>query len=113
MDTNDPVLDPQLPRPIGEGADARRRRRIASFALVGALVLAGAYGWYDARRRIGATQEELARCLRDIETDSREAKLLAKQAQETMREAQAKIAVLEGKLAESQNQQLALENLYQ
>ena len=107
------VNEPTVPRPIGEGEQVRRRRRLASIALVGALVLAGAYGWYDARSRIGATQEELARRLRDIETDSREARVLAKQAHETMREAQAKIAVLEGKLAESQSQQLALETLYQ
>ena len=86
---------------------------MASIALVGVLVLAGAWGWYDARIRIGATQDELARRLRDIEAESREAKLLARQAQETMREAQAKIAVLDGKLAESQSQQLALESLYQ
>lgn len=101
------------PVPADGAALARRKRRIASIAIVGALVLAGAYGWYDARSRIGATQEELARRLRDIEADSREAKLLARQAQETMREAQAKIAVLDGKLAESQSQQLALESLYQ
>ncbi len=113
METNESAVNSTLPRPIDEGGEARRRRRIASIALVAALVVAGAYGWYDARSRIGATQEELARRLRDIETDSREAKMLAKQAQETMREAQAKIAVLEGRLAESQNQQLALESLYQ
>jgi uroporphyrin-3 C-methyltransferase len=101
------------PVPADGAALARRKRRIASIAIVGALVLAGAYGWYDARSRIGATQEELARRLRDIEADSREAKLLARQAQETMRESQAKIALLDGKLAESQSQQLALESLYQ
>jgi uroporphyrin-3 C-methyltransferase len=101
------------PVPADGAALARRKRRMVSIAIVGALVLAGAYGWYDARSRIGATQEELARRLRDIEADSREAKLLAKQAQETMREAQDKIAVLDGKLAESQSQQLALESLYQ
>ncbi len=92
---------------------AKRRRRIAAIAAVVAVVITGVYGWYDARSRIGATQEELARRLRDIESDSREARLLGKQAQESMCEAQAKIAVLEGKLAESQSQQLALESLYQ
>jgi uncharacterized protein HemX len=39
--------------------------------------------------------------------------MLAGQANESMRDAQAKIAVLEGRLAESQSQQLALESLYQ
>jgi len=107
------VNEPLNPQASGDAGLARRRRRLASIGVVALLVLAGAYGWYDARSRIGATQDEVARRLRDIESESREAKLLAKQAQESMREAQAKIAVIEGKLAESQSQQLALESLYQ
>lgn len=105
--------EPTPTLPVADPALARRRRSFAAIAIVGVLVLAGAWGWYDARSRIGATQDELARRLRDIESDSREAKLLARQAQETMREAQGKIAVLEGRLAESQSHQLALESLYQ
>jgi uroporphyrin-3 C-methyltransferase len=105
--------EPSPALPVADPALARRRRRFAAIAIVGGLVLAGAWGWYDTRTRIGATQDELARRLRDIESDSREAKLLARQAQETMREAQGKIAVLEGRLVESQSQQLALESLYQ
>jgi len=69
--------------------------------------------WLDARGRIGATQEELARRLRDIEHDAREARSIARQSQEGMREAQVKVAQLEARLAESQSQQLALETLYQ
>lgn len=68
--------------------------------------------WLDARNRIGATQEELARRLRDIEADAREARSVARQAQEGLREAQGKVAQLESRLAESQSQQLALEALY-
>lgn len=102
-----------VPAAKSEAASAYRKRRIAAAVVVAALALAGGYGWYDARTRIGQTQEELARRLRDIEADSREAKLLSRQAQETMREAHGKIAILEGKLAESHSQQLALESLYQ
>jgi len=69
--------------------------------------------WLDARNRIGATQEELALRLRDIEADSREARLLARRAEEAMRETQAKLSALETRLAESQSQQVALETLYQ
>jgi len=69
--------------------------------------------WLDARQRIGATQEELARRLRDIESDAREARSVARQAQEASRESQAKTAQLEARLAESQSQQMALEALYQ
>ena len=69
--------------------------------------------WLDARSRIGATQEELARRLRDIEHDAREARAVSRLSQEAVREAQVKVAQLEARLAESQSQQLALEALYQ
>jgi len=69
--------------------------------------------WLDARNRIGATQEELARRLRDIEHDAREARSVARLSQEGMREAQVKVAQLDARLAESQSQQLALDALYQ
>jgi uroporphyrin-3 C-methyltransferase len=88
----------------------------ALFLALAALALAAALGgllWLDTRSRIGATQEELARRLRDIEADAREARSAAREAQAGMREAQAKLAQLETRLAESQSQQLALEALYQ
>ena len=81
-------------------------------AIVLATALAAVF-WLDARQRIGATQEELARRLRDIEADAREARSVARQSQEAVREAQGKVAQLETRLAESQSQQLALEALYQ
>src|SRR5918999_1788479 len=69
--------------------------------------------WVDARSRIGATQEELARRLRDIEANAGDARSIARQSQEAVREAHVKVAQLEARLAESQSQQLALEALYQ
>jgi uroporphyrin-III C-methyltransferase len=91
---------------------SRAASRTTAIALVLLAVIVAAL-WLDTRGRIGATQEELARRLRDIETESRDARAAARQAQEGWREAQAKIGALEAKLAESQNQQLALEALYQ
>jgi len=87
-------------------------RIAAALAVVAAVALA-AFGWLDARSRIDAAQEELARRLRDIETDARDARALARQAQESMREAQGKLGALEGKLADAQGRQVALEALYQ
>jgi uncharacterized protein HemX len=81
-------------------------------AIVLAAALAAVF-WLDARQRISATQQELAHRLRDIEADAREARSVARSAQEGQREAQVKIGQLEARLAESQSQQLALEALYQ
>ena len=69
--------------------------------------------WIDMRNRVGGTQQELARRLQDIDASAREARSVARQAQEALREAQLRISQLEGRLAESQSQQLALEALYQ
>jgi len=87
--------------------------RIALVVLALAALAASTWAWLDARSRIGATQDELARRLRDIESDAREARALARQAQESMREVQGKLGALEGKLADAQSQQVALEALYQ
>ena len=89
------------------------RRKLAVALTIVVAVGALAWVWYDARGRIGSTQEELARRLRDIEGESRDARLLARQAQEAARESQARLAILENRLVESQNQMVALEALYQ
>ena len=94
-------------------ARARTRRRLAAAAILAAVAVAVAVSWLDTRSRIGSTQEELARRLRDIEAESKEARALARQSQEAMRDALAKLSVLESRLAESQAQQGALEALYQ
>src|SRR5574341_273939 len=85
-------------------------RSRAPLLLLIAIVLAAGLAtlfWLDARNRIGATQEELARRLRDIEWNSAEARSIARQAQEAVRGAQVKVAQLEARLAESQSLQLA------
>src|SRR5947209_5100387 len=89
--------------------------RTVLLALIAVVLATGVAGlsWLDARDRIGATQEELARRLREIESDAREARLVSRQAQEALRDSQGRIAALESRLAESQSQQLALEALYQ
>ncbi|MSQ54873.1 MAG: hypothetical protein EXR31_05845 [Betaproteobacteria bacterium] len=108
---------PAASEPRADGREDRAsspfRRRIAIGLLVVAGALLVAVSWLDTRSRIGATQEELARRLRDIEADSRDARSIARQAQESTREFAARLAVLDARLAESQSQQVALEALYQ
>src|SRR6188474_2152987 len=95
-----------------EAAPRSRAPLLLLIAVAMAVGLATLF-WLDARGRIGATQEELARRLRDIEADAREARSIARQSQEAVRDAHVRVAQLEARLAESQSQQLALEALYQ
>jgi uroporphyrin-III C-methyltransferase len=100
--------------PDQSAAQERARRRPGRAALVLAIVAAVlAWQWFDSRGRVEALREQVAQRLRDSESESRDARLLAKQAQEALREVQAKQSQLEVKLAESQSQQVALEALYQ
>src|SRR3990170_5946787 len=84
----------------------------AAVALVVVIAMV-AWQWYDARLQMSGLREEMARRLRDSDADSRDARGAARQAQEAVREAQAKLAQLEARLIESQDQQVALEALYQ
>ena len=83
---------------------------VIAFAAIAALL---AWQWYDARERISALSSELGQRVRDSEADSRDARLSARQAQEAMREALAKVAQLDLRLSEYQNHQSGLEALYQ
>lgn len=116
MSENQPAAEAPAPAAAPPPAPAPRTgSRTAALALIAVLVVAGmaVLAWMDTRNRIDATQEEVARRLRDIETDAREARSVARQAQEGLRDAQAKVGQLDLRLTESQSQQLALEALYQ
>jgi uroporphyrin-III C-methyltransferase len=102
----------KIPAEAPPAARESRAPRLALIAVVLAAALTALF-WIDVRNRIGGTQEELARRLQDIDAGSREARAVARQSQEALRDAQARITQLEGRLAESQSQQLALEALYQ
>jgi len=69
--------------------------------------------WLLTYRQISSLENELAKRLSAFETRNNESRVLAGQAQEGARELQVKIGVLEQKLTESQNQQVALEAMYQ
>ena len=83
-----------------------------SILAVVALLLA-AWHWHETRGAIEALRQELARKLAEADTLNKAAKLLADQAKETSTDALVKLGVLESRLSESQNQQIALEALYQ
>jgi uroporphyrin-3 C-methyltransferase len=84
-------------------------------ALLIALVALGlsAWQWYGDRGEIGSLRQDLARKLADFDTQSKENRIISEQAREAVAEAQVKLGVLESRIADSQNQQIALEALYQ
>ena len=85
---------------------------LAVLIALAALALSG-WQWLDGRRQAGTLRQELSKKLAEADTQAQESRLVAGQVREATREAQVKIGVLENKLAESQNQQIALEALYQ
>ncbi|MDP2825943.1 MAG: uroporphyrinogen-III C-methyltransferase [Sulfuritalea sp.] len=69
--------------------------------------------WVDTRMQVASLQQELARRLADGDFLAREGRALARQSQEALAALQAKVGVLEAKLAETQSQAVALEAMYQ
>jgi uroporphyrin-3 C-methyltransferase len=68
--------------------------------------------WIDARNTQRELRVDFAKRLGEIEASEQTSRAALKDTQENLREAQAKIALLENRLAESQTQQAALEALY-
>jgi uncharacterized protein HemX len=81
-------------------------------AVVVVLLLLGFAAWLDARRHLDSLREDAARRLAATETAVAQAKERESRLAGDLREAQAKLALLETRLAESQSQQAALEALY-
>ena len=90
-----------------QASHAKQEKR-ANLALLIALVVAAvvAWQWLEARNQITELQQEFATRLADTVG-------IVKDNQEALRETQVKLGLLESKLEESQNQQIALESLYQ
>lgn len=84
---------------------------VGVLALVVAVFLA--WAWWQQGQRVDRTARELARRQAEQDSAMRDEATRNKQLQETVREIAAKYAVLESKFAESQSQQLALEQMYQ
>lgn len=83
------------------------------YLISGALAILLFALWWSSQSQISSLREEVARRLQNADTNSSETKVLAKTVQETTKEIQAKVILLEGKQTEAQSQQLALEQLYQ
>jgi uroporphyrin-3 C-methyltransferase len=85
---------------------------IALIVALAAIVLL-AWQWLDSRQRYTALEITLSQRLNDFDTRNRESQLLAKKAEESSTQSAVHLALIEQKLAESQNQQESLQTLYQ
>lgn len=112
-----PSADAPAPAPAGgvaqdSGGGSAWRVSLAVLVAAAALGLS-AWQWHDSRGEIAALRQELAKKLADTDIESKENRQIAEQVREAVAGAQAKLGMLESRLAESQSQQIALETLYQ
>ena len=88
------------PEPVEPAPAARTRIQQPALLIAAALMLLLAVQWYDSHQQMKALQDELAR---------RNAELV----REGTRDAQGRMEQIEARQHESQNQQAALEAMYQ
>ena len=105
-------MNSQAPAPSGvtSVADKPPRRWLQAIGLMAA---AGLVSSTLLWQKLGTVQEQLARQMADSGTQSGEARITAKQAQELALETSAKLAVLEARLSEVALQRSQLEELMQ
>jgi uroporphyrin-3 C-methyltransferase len=103
------ALAPTAP---GKSREPGRRRRWLTIALAVGLAAAVAAVWIDARNRDRQLRTEVAQRLAELDAGDKVLRATVLAAQDSLRDAQAKIALLENRLAESQTQQAALDALY-
>ncbi|HQS99410.1 MAG: heme biosynthesis operon protein HemX [Hydrogenophilales bacterium 16-64-46] len=84
---------------------------VAVVLAVIALIMA-AWSWSDSRERVRDLKSELGRKLAESGQQASETRLLAKNADDMMRQISERVGHIEGQMATSQQQQLALEALY-
>lgn len=116
-DTPDtPVSQPVVP-PAAAPAQTGAHSASSPVALVALLIAALAmvavvWSWIDSHERIRDLKTELGRRLAETRQDSIETRLLARNADDAMRQATEKLSHLESQIATSQQQQLSIEALY-
>ncbi len=101
------AIPPVYPEP------AKSASLMPAYALSGVLAVLLATNWWYSHSQISNLREEIARRLQSADTTSSETKILVKTVQETTKEIQAKVILLESKQQEASSQQMALEQMYQ
>ena len=106
-------MDPSEAPMLARARNGAERWLPFAIAGLGVAVMLLAWGWWGARSEVAELREGVAQQLREAGTEARDSRIVAKEAQDAVRDALARIGALEAKLLESQSQQLSLESLYQ
>lgn len=110
-DTTEPTPAMPAPPPQPPRAPVSALSLVAVVLAVIALVMA-AWSWSDGRERIRDLRGELGRSLAESGQQTSETRLLAKNADDAMRQVSERVAQIENQMLSSQQQQQALEVLY-
>lgn len=94
-------------------AHAVPRRMNPWWIVVAVLVLATAAGFWWLQLRVEHLTQELARRQQNNDALVQETRVLSRNAQETVKELQAKVGALDGQVGEARDKQTALEQVYQ
>ena len=109
-DPDDSIGLPHRPRKTTV-ADIFSRISITQLTLA-VLVVIFLWQWLDGHRRISDMQQQLARKIAEMDGTSKANQMLLAQSQDQVRSLSDKVAALESRYAEAQNQRVALEALY-
>lgn len=104
-----------LPPPVApppKASDSPRSWALVAAVVIVLSVLAISLAW-KAEQRVGSLEQELVRRQQESAVQAAEARTLARQAQDSMRDAVAKVALLEARVAEVAIQRTQLEDLIQ
>lgn len=110
-----PPSETEAPReveaPHSRGAAGRGLSFLALLIAVGALA-ASVWQWHEGRGRSGVVRDELAKKISEFERYAKEAGELAREVRQLSSDTRAKVAALENRIAESQDRQSALDQIY-
>ena len=99
------------PAASGPARASRALARLALFAIV-VVAAAGFYAWFDMRRDVMALRGEVAERLAAADAADAQSRARESDLANVLRDLQAKVSLLEARVAESQSQQASLDALY-
>lgn len=107
-----PPVPPSAPVPPATAQERFHALPIVAMLVATLALAAAAWSWSDSRERIRDLKTELGRRLAESGKEVSETRLLARNADDLMRQASEKVSHIESQMVSSQQQQLALETLY-